>query len=295
MKSIDQNNGRVRFGAHHRTPRSRRSRPTVRWSESAVPPTKRGRPLLLLVVLLALATASAAAQSNGQVSADALLAQMEEALYPDSFFMRATLQTNRPDRRDTSITMESRHKESVGTLIEVIAPARTRGTRFLQKEDSLWMYNPRAGGRRAIRLSPRESFQGSVFSNNDVGDPTYTDDYSASYGEQETIDHPSLGTVATQVLIGEATHDEAAYGRIVVWVRTTDAAPVQMELYAKSGILFKRMSFRDFKELAGRQRPSVIRMDSLIQENTYSIVTIEALERRDELPDRLFTQANLTR
>ena len=295
MSTIDQGNGGACSGAHHRTTGSRASRPTNRRPESAESTTKRGRRLLPLVVLLAVSTASALAQSNEQVSADALLAQMEEALYPDSFFMRATLVTHRPDRRNTSITMESRHKESVGTLIEVMAPARSRGMRFLQKEDSLWMYNPRAGGRRAIRLSPRESFQGSVFSNNDVGDPTYTDDYSASYGEEETIDHPTLGTVATQVLVGEAIHDEAAYGRIVVWVRTTDAAPVRMELYAKSGILFKRMSFREFKELAGRQRPSVICMDSLIQDKTYSIVTIEALERRDELPDRLFTQANLTR
>lgn len=253
--------------------------------------------LALLVAASVAFAGLAAAQTDGSpdVSADEMLARMESALYPDSFFMRTRMETHRPDRRDTTMTMEAYHKQGVGTLIEVLAPARSRGMRFLQKEESLWLYNPRAGGRRAIRLSPRESFQGSVFSNNDVGDPTYTDDYSARYGEPETVDHPTLGAVETYVIIAEPTHQEAAYGKIVAWVRTSDAAPVQMELYAKSGLLFKRMTLSNFIELAGRQRPAMMRMDSMVQENTYSIVEIEAMEVRDDLEDRMFTQANLTR
>lgn len=234
--------------------------------------------------------------SFGQsMPADEMLARMEEALYPDSFSMKVTLETHRPDRRDSSMTMESYHKEGVGTFIEVTAPARSRGMRFLQKEESLWMYNPRSGARRAIRLSPRESFQGSVFSNNDVGDPTYTDDYSAAYRDGETIDHPDLGSVECHVIVGEAKHEEAAYGRIVAWIRTSDLAPVRMELYAKSGLLFKKMTLSQFRRMAGRERPALMRMDSMVQENTYSTVSIEAMEARTDLEDRMFTQASLTR
>jgi hypothetical protein len=245
------------------------------------------------VILLAVVLPSPV--SSQDLSADEMLARMQEALYPDSFYMKATLETKRPDRRDTSMTMESYHKEGVGTFIEVLSPARSRGTRFLQKQESLWMYSPRAGGSRAIRLSPRESFQGSVFSNNDVGDPTYTDDYSATYGEDETLDHPTLGDVQCYLLIARPEHEEAAYGKVVAWMRKSDLAPVRMDLYAKSGLLFKRMTLRDFKQMAGRERASVMRMDSMVQENTYSLFTILQLEARNDLNDRMFTQARLTR
>jgi outer membrane lipoprotein-sorting protein len=240
--------------------------------------------------LLAVAGAAAQDLTPGQ-----MLAHVEESLYPDSFFMRGTLETHRPDRRDSTMTMESYHKEGVGTFIEIVAPARSRGIRFLQKSGSLWLYNPKSGSRRAIRLSPRESFQGSVFSNNDVGDPTYVDDYTPSYTEPETIEHPTLDSVPCYVLVGEAKHPEAAYGRVKIWVRQSDLQPVLMEMYAKSGLLFKRMILRDFKQMAGRLRASVMHMESQIQEDTYSLVTIEVLERRAELSDRLFTQAYLTR
>lgn len=253
--------------------------------------------VIVLMALTGFVAAQSAQSADNPVdlTGDEMLARMESALYPESFFMRTTMETHSPDRRDTTITMQSYHKEGVGTFIEVLAPARSRGMRFLQKEESLWLYNPRSGGRRAIRLSPRESFQGSVFSNNDVGDPTYTDDYSAAYRESVTLDHPSLGPVKTYVIEAAPKHQEAAYGRIVAWIRTSDAAPVQMELYAQSGLLFKRMTLSQFTHLAGRQRPAVMRMDSMIQENTYSVVTIEAMETRNNLADRMFTQANLTR
>ncbi len=224
-----------------------------------------------------------------------MLAQVEKSLYPESFFMRGTLETHRPDRRDSTMTMESYHKEGVGTFIEIVAPARSRGIRFLQKSGSLWLYNPKSGSRRAVRLSPREAFQGSVFSNNDVGDPTYVDDYTPSYADDETIEHPTLGNVPCYVLVGEAKHPEAAYGRVKIWIRRSDLQPVLMEMHAKSGLLFKRMTLRDFRKMAGRLRASVMHMESQIQEDTYSVVTIEELERRVDLPDRMFTQAHLTR
>lgn len=234
--------------------------------------------------------------ATGQdLSPTQMLSRVEESLYPASFFMRGTLETHRPDRRDSTMTMESYHKEGVGTFIEIVAPARSRGIRFLQKSESLWLYNPKSGSRRAVRLSPREAFQGSVFSNNDVGDPTYVDDYTPTYTEPETIQHPTLGGVACYVLVGEAKHPEAAYGRVKIWIRRSDLQPVLMEMYAKSGLLFKRMSLQDFRQMAGRLRASVMRMDSLVQEDTYSVVTIEELERREDLADRMFTQAYLTR
>lgn len=228
-------------------------------------------------------------------SGEEILERAEEALYPDNFYMEVEMNTHKPNRRDSMMVFESYHRDGAGTFMEVTAPPRSRGMRFLQKEKDLWMYNPRSNSRRAIRLSPRDSFQGSAFSNNDVGDPDYSDDYDVTLAGRETLSHEELGTVETIKLELTAKRETTTYGRIVMWIRETDDIPLKMEYYAKSGLLFKRMSLSEITELAGRQRPSFMRMESLEQEDFYSTVKINEMEARDNLPDRYFSQANLSR
>jgi hypothetical protein len=171
--------------------------------------------------------------------------------------------------------------------------------RFLQKENDLWMYNPRSGSRRALRLAPRDSFQGSVFSNNDVSDPDYNDDYDARMIADEMLDHPEVGSVTCTRIEATAAHDEAPYGRIVMWLwggpDGGGVIPLRIDYYSKSGLAFKRMYLSEFGQLAGAYRPRVMRMESLEERGAVTTVRIESLEARDDLPSRLFNQAELTR
>lgn len=228
-------------------------------------------------------------------SAEEILKEAETVLYPDDFYMEVEMNTHKPDRRDSMMVFKSYYREDAGTFMEVTAPPRSRGMRFLQKDEDLWLYNPRSNSRRAIRLSPRDSFQGSAFSNNDVGDPDYSDDYESAVAGSETFQHDELGEVETIKLELTARRETTTYGRIVMWVRASDYMPLRMEYYAKSGLLFKRMSLSEIEELAGRPRPSLMRMESLEQEGFYSTVKIEEMEARESIPDRYFSQANLTR
>lgn len=248
--------------------------------------------LAAVAIAAAVLPAPAAAQD---MDAATMLEEAESRIYPDNFTMRSEIATSRPDRRNTTLVLDASFKDGVGTFMEIVEPARSRGMRFLRKGDSLWMYNPKSRSRRAIRLSPRESFQGTVFSNNDVGDPDYTDDYDVRYAEDETIEHEQFGAVDCYVIEGDANAPTSPYGRIMMWIRKSDLMPVQMEYYAKSGLLFKRMTMLDIEELAGRERPTRMRMKSLEQEDAYSTVTIEEMEIREDLPDRMFSQAALTR
>lgn len=244
------------------------------------------------VVLLLLLSAALPAAAQ---SAEEILEEAEAVLYPEDFYMKAEMNTHKPDRRDSMMVFESYYREDAGTFMEVTAPARSRGMRFLQKDEDLWMYNPRSNSRRAIRLSPRDSFQGSAFSNNDVGDPDYSDDYESAVVGRESVDHEELGKLSAIKLELTARRRTTTYGRIVMWVRASDYMPLKMEYYAKSGLLFKRMSLSEIEELAGRLRPTLMRMDSLEQEGFYSTVKIEEMEAREDIPDRYFSQANLTR
>jgi outer membrane lipoprotein-sorting protein len=224
-----------------------------------------------------------------------LLTGTEDTLYPDTFRMVTSMETRKPDGKDTEMTLEVYHQDGKGTFMEILSPARSRGTRFLQKDEDLWMYIPKSNSRRAIRLSPKESFQNSVFSNNDVSDLDYSDDYTARFGDSETISHPDLGDAETMVIIAEAKHGKAPYGKIIIWLRENDNMPLRMEYYAKSGTLYKRMILTDFKEMAGKVRPAVMKMTSMIQEGAYTVMSIEEMELLDSVNNRYFNLSYLTR
>jgi outer membrane lipoprotein-sorting protein len=227
--------------------------------------------------------------------ADQMLREIEERMYPDTFRMITTMKTERPGGRDSNMTLEVFHQENEGTFMEILSPSRSRGTRFLQKGDDLWMYIPKSNSRRAIRLSPKESFQNSVFSNNDVSDLNYNDDYAAEYGEPENISHPSLGNITAYVLTAEASHEKSPYGKIIMWIRKEDHMPLKMDFYAKSGTLFKRMILSEFKDMAGKNRPGKMEMISIVQKDAHTILTIEEMEQKESIPNRYFNLSNLTR
>ncbi len=229
------------------------------------------------------------------LTADQVVRSAEQSVFPDAFVMHATLETLQSGESPPRMEMAVSFKRSIGSRVELLAPARSRGLRFLQKEDALWLFNPQAGTSQAIRLSPKAAFQGSVFSNRDIGDPQYSTEYVMRLAGTETIDHPDLGSVPTIVLEGTARNESVAYSKIKLWVRSSDDMLLKGEYYAKSGLLFKRALFTGIRELAGRERPTVIRMISLDQPDRESVMTITSLEEKPDLSDALFSLAALTR
>jgi hypothetical protein len=246
---------------------------------------------LALVLLILLAPATAITQP----SADELLLAAENSVFPNSFRADVTLATREGGETISEMQLRISYRHETGSYMEIVAPARSRGLRFLQVEDSLWMYNPRAGGGRAIRLSPRASFQGSTFSNRDLSDPEFADDYSVELDGSETIEHPDLGSVECWVLNATAKNEQVAYARIRSWVSKGSRTLLRSHYFAKSGLLFKTARFRDIRELAGARRPTTVEMRSRQQSDRVSVMTITSMEAVDDLPDRLFTRRYLTR
>jgi outer membrane lipoprotein-sorting protein len=254
------------------------------------------RKIGIAVLLCAVALSGGPNRAEAQdLTADQIVRRAEQSVFPDAFVMQAALTTMESSSESSKMEMSVSFKRNVGSRIELLSPPRSRGMRFLQKEGALWLFNPQAGSSQAIRLSPKAAFQGSVFSNRDVGDPQYSTEYVMSVSGTETIDDPRLGPVPTVVLEGTARNEMVAYSRVKLWVRSSDDMLLKAEYYAKSGLLFKRALFTGIRVLAGRERPTVIRMVSFDQPDRESIMTIASLQEKPDLPDSLFTLAALTR
>lgn len=247
----------------------------------------------ITLILLAVLAVNGAA---GQTTASEVLSNLEDVLYPDSFYLKVSLETTEGGSKKTPMVLESWYKEGVGTRMEILEPSRTRGTTFLQKNNNLWMYNPRSRSRDPIRLSPKASFQGSVFSNNDMGDPEYLDDYTVKFASNKTesIEHPDHeSSVRALEIICSARNNKSPYSRIIMWCMPDTYIPLKMEYYSKSGYAFRRMVFTNVKALAGRQRPAVFTMYSLERENTFTRLEFIKMEKRPGLADRMFTKEGM--
>lgn len=247
---------------------------------------------LFAALLLFAGGAAVHAQS---LSAEQILRTAEQSVYPDAFEMRATIETLKSGSVESRMEMRIRYMRKVGTRIELLSPPRSRGIRFLQKEESLFMFNPRAGTSQAIRLSPRASFQGTVFSNRDVGDPQFSQQYRVRVVGTETVRQQGVGQVKAIVIEGIARNARVAYARVKLWVRAQDYMMIKADYYAKSGLLFKTMEFTNVGEMGGKMRPTVIRMRSMDQKTKESIMTIHSLTVDPSMSEAIFTLAALTR
>ena len=224
-----------------------------------------------------------------------LLSQIDAIRFPESFFMRVTLTTVSPGETDKVMTIDNTHKKTFGSAIEIQAPARSKGTKMLTQEGTLWMYNPKSGSTKPLRLAPRDSFQGSSFSNSDVSKTSFTEDYAGTTEGEESLDTAEFGTVKAWRLRADATNPEASYGHIIMWVRQGDLLPLKFDYYAKSGLLFRQMVLSEYKTLAGRLRATKMEMTSLDKKGTKTVLHIDQMEIRDNIPDSLYNLTNLTK
>lgn len=270
--------------------------PRVGRGVPAASPPRSSWPLSTVATVLALAAlVSLAGPVFAQPSAHELLLRAENTVFPDSFRAEVTLTTREDDETTFEMELSLDYKQDVGSYMEILAPERSRGLRFLQIDDSLWMYNPRAAGGRALRLSPRDSFQGSAFSNRDLSDPEFADSYSVELAGSETIEHPDLGDVECWVLEATAEDDQLAYARVRLWIAKEREILVRSHYLAKSGLLFKTAEYLDIRQIAGAERPTTIEMRDRQQANRVSTMSITSMEVANDLPNRVFTQRNLTR
>lgn len=246
--------------------------------------------LVFLLVALVAASLSAADLPDGQK----LLAQVDAIRFPDNFSMKVTLTTSTVGETDKVMSMENTHKKGFGSFIEILAPARSKGTKMLTQDGTLWMYNPKSGSTKPLRLAPKDSFQGSSFSNSDVSKTSFVEDYRGTTEGEDTIETAEFGAVRAWRLRAQATTPEASYDHIVMWVRQGDLLPLKFDYYAKSGLLFRQMTLSEFKTMAGRVRATRLEMTSLDKKGTKTVLHIDSMEEKN-LPDSLFNLTNLTK
>ncbi len=173
----------------------------------------------------------------------------------------------------------------------VLEPPKSAGQGFLRIKSRLWQYLPTA--ERTILIPPSlmlDDFLGSDFSNDDFVKLSYFPrDYDSKIIKEEKID--SFDTYHLELI--PKPDAPVTYGKLDLWVRKKDSAPVRWEFYNEKLEHIRTLYYSDFKTFGVKEVPTVWKMENLKDKTRRTTITILNAEYDIPIQDDLFTRKNL--
>lgn len=209
---------------------------------------------------------------------NAILAQVDRNLAPDSYEMYRKLINQEPDgsRKEFVLYTAKKGRESMIALF--LAPPTDLGRTTLRLGDNMWLYIPEVG--KPLRITSLQSVVGGIFNNSDLMRLEFSTEYEVR-GASEQEDEYLLDL--------KARTDAVAYDRLKMRVDRRLLLPTVIEAYAASGLLVKTLSYRKIKDYGdGLVRPSVLETESPLYQGYKAVMLFAKIKPRD-FPDEVFS------
>ena len=148
--------------------------------------------------------------------------------------------------KERTMLMKQLQKESESLrLIRFLKPAEVKGVAFLSLSDEqMYLFMPAFKKIRRIASHTRnEDFMGSDMSYDDIGNTSFSDDYSAKVIKEE-------GNMVTMEL-EPINKDEVDYSRLVMLVNTDNFLFEKIDFYDKANKLHKVMTQELVEQISG--------------------------------------------
>lgn len=177
------------------------------------------------------------------------------------------------------------------TFARTLSPAKVEGQGFLRLKARLWQYLPKA--ERTLLIPPSlmlDRFMGSDFANDDLVKMSYFPrDYNAKILKEETLN--AIETVHMELI----PHPDApvTYGKLEMWVRKHDGAPVRIDFYDEHLVLIRKLHYSEYKSFGGHEIPTVWRMENIQEPNRATVIKVLDAAFDKPVEDSLFTRENL--
>ncbi|WP_126445858.1 outer membrane lipoprotein-sorting protein [Sulfuricystis multivorans] len=251
--------------------------------------------LALIGTALALfASGPVLAQSpSGQVAeetpadplAQEILLKADQIRFPkESFQVDINIISKQADQTTETKKYQVLSKGNDKTVVITTEPASERGQTLLMSGRDLWIFLPEVS--QPVRLSLAQRLTGQV-ANGDLARANFSGDYHPRILRNETIDGESY-----HVLELRAVDRSVTYPRVLYWVNQKNAQPFKAEFYSLSNRLLKTCRYENFRNLAGKLRPTRLVMENALRAGEVSILEYNDMKIR-ELPDKFFTKEYL--
>ncbi len=173
----------------------------------------------------------------------------------------------------------------------ILEPSKISGQGFLRINSKLWNYLPTA--ERTLLIPPSmmtDKLLGSDFTNDDVVKLTYLPrDYEGNVVGGDKVDNTS----SYHLLLKPKENAPVVYGKLELWLRQTDCAPLRIEFYDDKMKLLRTLHYSNFKKYGKHEMPSHWRMENNKDPGRETILSV--LEASFDIPisDSIFTKENL--
>lgn len=171
--------------------------------------------------------------------------------------------------------------------LTIFTNPRDQGTKFLKKDDDLWMSFPEAED--IVKISGNmlnQGMMGSDFSYQDMMESDkLTDLYNFKLINEEELDDRQCYVLEGIAVEGK----EVSYYRRKSWIDKERFIGLKEELYAQSGRLLKVVKVNKVEQIDDRWYPMETVMESKLRENTRTEFIIKSIEFNPEIPAGIFT------
>ena len=209
---------------------------------------------------------------------DAILAQVDRNLAPDSYEMYRKLINLEPDgsRKEFVLYTAKEGRESMIALF--LAPPTDLGRTTLRIGDNMWLYIPEVG--KPLRITSLQSVVGGIFNNSDLMRLEFGAEYDVRGIEESGEEY---------LLDLKARTGAVAYDQLKMRVDRKRLLPTVIEAYAASGLLVKTLRYRKIKAFGnGLVRPSVLETESPLYKGYKAIMLFAKIQPRT-FPEEVFS------
>ena len=234
----------------------------------------------------------AADGANDKDRTSLILNRVDDLWRGDSSYAVVTMKV-KTEHYTRTMRMEGWSKGKEKTLFRVLEPLREKGTMTLKSDNNIYTYLPKTD--RTIRLTSgmmMGSWMGSHLTNDDlVKEARLEEDYDASIsfeGKRDGID-------IIEFTLIPGPDAPVVWGKLILTILADSYTPLIERYFDEDMKLSRTFTFTDMKELAGRQRPAVLRVVPADLPGEYTEFIYEQLQLDIPLSDSLFDKSSLKR
>ena len=192
-----------------------------------------------------------------------------------------------------NIRLEGWSKGKEKTLVRILTPLKEKGTATLKSGSNIFSYLPRTD--RTIRLTTgmiMGSWMGSHFTNDDlVKESRMEEDYDPTVSFEGMRDNQDI----IEFTLIPKPDAAVVWGKVVLTVLTDGYLPLIQYYYDEDMNIARTITFNKIKQMAGRPRPTVMRVVPADKPNEYTELVYEKMEMDIKLSDAFFSLSHLKR
>jgi len=229
---------------------------------------------------------AAPALDASKIDAKSVLEKAETIRNPVDTYKVGVKLADLKEGKETDVrTYESIIKEGGKTRVNFIAPATEEGKRVLMIENDMWFFAPTTA--KPIRIAPRQKIAGNAVYG-DIAKLSFTNNYTTKVNRIEKVDGKDVIVLDLDAIEGKPV----TYEKVEYWIEAGTNKPLKAIYATRAGKQMRIGHFEKYEAVMGEQRPTQLRIESMIEKDRVSVLTFSNQEKVN-VPDQLFDKESL--